>query len=163
MQSDKWKMWTASDHRSCKLEQKEKPPGHKDAFMYHFLNNINQLDFWFSPVSIYHSPVLIALFTTIERGRQHIPLGDSEVLEKFKCFSPIRSLANWAPREEIPTAGEGKQKETMSLLSHWAAFSFFHWQPAWPQWLFTSKYKTTFIQQCMSSSNFFLSLKSSLF
>lgn len=41
---------------------------------------------------------------TKDRVRQRIPLGDSEVLEKFKCLSPIRSLANWAPREEIPAA-----------------------------------------------------------
>ena len=33
---------------------------------------------------------------------EYKPLGDIEVLEKFKCLSPRRSLANWAPREEIP-------------------------------------------------------------
>lgn len=40
------------------------------------------------------------------KGKQHIPLGESEVLEKFKCLSPKRSLANWAPREETPATRE---------------------------------------------------------
>lgn len=39
-------------------------------------------------------------------GKTHIhtPLGDNEVLERFKCLSPRRVLANWAPREEIPAS-----------------------------------------------------------
>lgn len=40
------------------------------------------------------------------KGKQRIPLGESEVLEKFKCLSPKRSLANWAPREETPATRE---------------------------------------------------------
>lgn len=46
-----------------------------------------------------------------ERDGQHIPLGDTEVLEKFKCLTPIRSLANWAPREDIPAARQMQQEQ----------------------------------------------------
>ena len=40
---------------------------------------------------------------------QSLPLGDNEVLEKFKCLSPFGSLANCAPREVIP--GENSRVE----------------------------------------------------
>lgn len=52
------------------------------------------------------------------------PLGDMEVLERFRCFRPIGSLAIWALRADAP-AGKQTHTQVWTTLLSWES-------PTWP-------------------------------
>ncbi len=60
------------------------------------------------------------------------PLGDMEVLERFRCFRPMGSLASWALRAETP--GESDTHPVIELIrpqhGHQGAHDF-TWEPLW--------------------------------